>query len=499
MRYGPSTIRRIERGLTLRMTPALGLGLILGFATAFAVSAGDAASTAKDRAPQEHRREANLEALEVLLQRVRDSSSGNADLAIFQVASAIARRGEIERARTIGQTHLPTRWKLRIEWEIAWQSGDPRARLKWLDAHATKAGHTGNKVRDFRFYAYRYFKLGDLAKAHEWTGQAFEQAKKAIRQGKLSAPIAPLVELAIVQAKIGDLDDAGRTLDLAAESAGSYKSKYSYFQALRRTITAYGFLGDAEQAGEIAERINRYAWTHPVNDNENSRRIGLNISLEWNAFYFAKGGLFGEALASLNRYKPTYDGDTLERWLTVIAKEQAKAGFREEALRTFDRALETMRGKRWIGRTDRIDAMIGYVENLVEAAEHVPPWFGQVVEAWFDAVAVKHEGASTDVQDVVMIFVKAGNLQAADGWASRYIVEIGVSPYIRYGSDSVLTDERLKAEIRLLAHAAVWLDDFRQALALAGILKVERDKMTFELISEIDRRDRFFEERAKAR
>ena len=208
---------------------------------------------------------------------------------------------------------------------------------------------------------------------------------------------------------------------------------------------------------------------------------------------------FDEALTSLNRYKPMYDGDTLEHWLTVIAKEQAKAGLREEALRTFDRALETMRRKRWIGRTDRIDAMIGYVENLVEAAEHVPPWFGQVVEAWFDAVAVKHEGASTDVQDVVMIFVKAGNLQAADGLASRYTVDTGVSPYIRYGSGSVLTDERLKTEVRLLAHAAVWLGDFRQALALADILKAESDKMTFELISEIDRRDRFFEERIKAR
>ncbi len=492
-------MRRIERGLTLRMTLALGLGLILGFATAFAVSAGDASSTAQDRAPQEHRRETNLEALEVLLQRVRDSSSGQVDLSIFKVASAIARRGEIERARTISQTHLPTRWKPRIEWEIAWQSGDPRAMRKWLDAHATRAGHTGNKVRDFKFYAYRYFKLGDLAKAHEWTGQAFEQAKRIIRQGKFPAPIRPLVELAIVQAKIGDLDDAGRTLKLAAESEGSYKSEYSYLLALRRMITAYGFLGDAEQAGEIAERINQYAWTHPVNDNENSRQISLNISLEWNAYYFAKGRLFGEALASLNRYKPIYDGDTLEHWLTVIAKEQAKAGLREEALRTFDRALETMRRKRWIGRTDRIDAMIGYAENLVEAGEHLPPWFGQVVEAWFDVVAVKHERAATDVQDVVTIFVKAGNLQAADGLASRYTVDTGVSPYIRYGSGSVLTDERLKTEVRLLAHAAVWLGDFRQALALADILKAESDKMTFELISEIDRRDRFFEERTKAR
>lgn len=109
MRFGASTMRRIERGLTLRMTPALGLGLILGFATAFAVSAGDASSTAQDRAPQEHRRETNLEALEVLLQRVRDSSSGKVNLSIFKVASAIARRGEIERARTISQTHLPTR------------------------------------------------------------------------------------------------------------------------------------------------------------------------------------------------------------------------------------------------------------------------------------------------------------------------------------------------------------------------------------------------------
>ena len=499
MGYGPSTMRRTERGLTLRMTPALGLGLILGFATAFAVSAGDAASTAKDRTPQEHRREANIEALEVLLQRVRDSSSGNADLEIFKVASAIARRGDIERARTIGQTHLPTRWKPLMEWEIAWQSGDPRAMRKWLDAHAAKAGHTGNKVRDFRFYAYRYFKLGDLAKAHEWTGQAFEQAEKTFRQGKFPTPIAPLVELAIMQARIGDSDDAGRTLKLAAESEGFYKSEYSYLLALRRTITAYGFLGDAEQAGEIAERINRYAWTHPVNDNENSRQISLNISLEWNAFYFARGGLFGEALASLNRYKPMYDGDTLEHWLTLIAKEQAKAGLREEALRTFDRALETMRGKRWIGRSDRIDAMIAYAENLVEAGEHLPPWFGQVVEAWFDAVAVKHERAATDVQDVVMIFVKAGDLQAADAWASRYLVETGVSPYIRYGSDGVSIDERLKTEVSRLAHAAVWRDDFRQALALAGILKAERDKMTFELISEIDRRDRFFEERAKAR
>ena len=357
-----------------RLVAAYGLSLIIGLAVPFALTAIDARAATKNDTVYQRNRDRNLEALEAMFKRVRESATDDRDNLILSVANAFVRLDQPARARAIAQSELSKPLQSRLEWMIASHTGDVagmRAALKSIDNATDPSQAT---ARTLKFLAEQYIELGDFAEARSFAMRAFARVRAEVNAKTLTWPLNVLSQIATVQAEAGDQRAARETLKFALGTKDAHLSEADYYGALRLLITAFGLLGEVENATAIAERINRFAWNNSGDSGlKNDRQITLNVSLEFNAVAFSKGGLFSEAFRSLDRRRSVNSWLTMEDALLQIAIEQIKKGQHVEGYRTFERAIEEMQKGLLIYDMARIDRVIFFAGSLAQDRDIQPP------------------------------------------------------------------------------------------------------------------------------
>lgn len=473
-----------------RLVVAYALSFIVGLAVPFAVVAIDARAAIKNETVYPRNRDRNLEALDAMFKRLRESTTGDRDNLMLSVANEFVRLDQPAKARAIAQSELSKPSQSRLEWMIASHAGDVAGMRRSLKSIENVTDPSQATVRTLIFLAERFIELGDLAEARSLALRALARVRAEIDAKTLKWPISDLSQIATVQVKAGDRRMARETLNFALETKDTHLSEGDYYGSLRHLIVAFGLLGDVEDATAIAERIIQFEWDNSSDPvfKKNSH-VARNVGLEFNAVAFAKGGLFAEAFKSLDQRRSVHEWSTMEDTLLQIAIEQIERGQRVEGYRTFERAIQEMQRGLLIFELGRIDRLISFADSLVQAREPLPMWFSEIVEIWFTGAVVERKRSVTSIRDIVKVFATAGDSSAVKHWLSRYTDAAWFADFIKSGGIGNLQGQsQFETEAEELARAYVWADDFPRALKLAELMKGRTPFVVAKIVGEMGER-----------